>query len=491
MQDIQQLLSQRQDIESIIGFGLADRNLRNNNNYWLTTLQNKFGGVSFLKTYTNDPNINWFYMYQKFVQQELSIHGSNDYEQIGPEEKITLEDGTQQLVEKTFTTFILPFPTIYVFLHYDMIKVGLLTLDGRIYFTIHFDINEGRRFEELTYSNDDGEIDQYLPFKVQKVVSNNDCLYLLTEDYELYVLYITDSEFYDLRKLDIDFQITNIEGNNRYYCGVQGNIPNRFATIRGVYIDEIDSMQYNIEYYNNVTDIKQILFADDGLLILDVQGRLYNTLNNDYGQVGHSVANGINCLNYKFKVKKMYTAGYLTFLQNMNDDVYKLGGSKFYYPRKIAQPYHIRNIIGNEYNYIMYSKFDDFIFKSNVPDNENSDKPNPQFGYKVRGNEYEKDIALVSLGGVSLKMDSDTRDHTYDLFCTPSFSTDSVNTMVLTYGVIEEDDYFLNANKEYIFEEKDNYTPNYVMKIINGRKYLYTRLDNDNNGDLFRILIKE
>jgi hypothetical protein len=522
MEQVQQILSSNQDVNSLIGLGLADVKLRVNNKFWLNSLQNRFGGFSFLKTYTQDPNINWFYMYQKFAQQELIIYGDNGYNQIS------------RVNDAKFTSFILPYPTIQVFVHYHLTYISILTLSGKIY-TIRSGKDDIKHFNELKYwpksskqtreenaaydeamknekdekiklmisekhqlDSDDDVVP--LPFKVQKVVATKELLYMLTEDHDLYVLEYHDAELYDLHKFQFQFEdhemgdmIVSEEQNKVFdivgggsdtYCVVLSKIFNKFATIRGVYIDETKEMQYNIEYHSNVAPIKQIVTADLGFLILDIFGRIYNLGDNDHGQLGHSGGNGISCLNYKSKFKKIYSISDLCLLQDEKDNIYLHG----LYPMKLReQPYSVRNIVGNNKFYIMYSKFDDFLFTERV---DNTDDYNPRHGNNPQLINYDNSISIVFPTGAFLKKESKTRDFTYDIFASffTNNATEDINTMILTYGVIEEDAYFLQMHPE-ILEEKEDSTPNYIIKVIDGKTYLYTRPDNDNNGDLFRIQV--
>jgi len=487
MENIQGILSNRQEVDSLIGLGLSDVNLRVNNKFWLTTLQNKFGGSSFLKTYQDDPQINWFYMYQKYAQQELAIHGDNEYSQISSTKP-----------DETVTSFLLPFPTIQVFIPNNFYIILLLSLNGKIYKTRHRGGGTGRVFEELIYIKQnilqEGEREVLeeegfeLPHKIQKVVCGEDCLFLLTEDYEVYGLELTEGEFYDYRKLDVNFKVTNITGN-KHNCIIYDEVPNKFVTVRGIYNSESDIVEYTFHEYSNVTPIKEIVTAEDGILILDIHGRVYNMLDSSLGQTGHySHGDKISCLNYRFKVKKMYSIGTMSFLQDISDNIYKLGDEKYHYPTLITnQPYIIRNIVGNDRYMILHSKFDDYMFQARIQA-ENIDDYNPMNDNEGFIAKYEKSIALIFPGEIKLKEDINTRDFTYEIFTSNEgkHRADQANTLVLTYGVIEEDKYFLKTHPE-ILVEKENTTPNYIIKNIGGRTYLYTRLGEDD--DLIRIQI--
>jgi len=489
MQEIQQILSQQrqnQDEQTLIELGLSDVKLRVNNKFWLNALENKFGNISLLKTYRDDPNINWFYMYQKYAQQELAIHGNNGYQEVSAEDP-----------ETKGTSFILPFPTIQVFIPFALSSVMLLSLSGKIYLS-EYDMDDERVFNELTYVDVEENISHRqgkdiipkplkLPHKIQKVVPLKECIFLLTEDYELYGLDLNEGEFSDYRKIDLNFKISDITGNE-FYCIVYDTDPTKFAVVEGYFYEEKNLVGYKIREYTNVTQIKQIVAAHSGILILDIHGRVYNMFDNDYGQVGHSSLGGINCLNYKFKVKKIYSIGSMSYLQDTLDNIYKLGSGHYLYPELTSPPYKVRNIVGNNRFMIMYSKFDDFIFEGRLQ-REDIEDYNPLLDSEGMIDTYDKSIAIQFPALITLKHDVNTRDFTYDMFTSVGGGreNDSVHSVVLTYGVIEEDDYFLKMHPE-ILEENTISTPDYVIKDIGGRRYLYTRFTDD--GDLFRIRMK-
>lgn len=501
--DVFGILANIKDSETLIRFGIADKKLAQNQSFWKESLKNKFGISSFLATYEKDPNINWFYMYQKFAIQELALFGDNSDLQLGDDPG---DDGD---------SFIVPFPTIQVLFCRQVKLFMLLSLDGKVYLYRKYNPDK----DKFEYLSD-------IEHKIQKIVSTDSGTFFLTEDNDVYAADLAEGDLFDYKKVDINFKANDIS-EARNYCIIMGPQKNQFTIAypesintevpydpeeRQINPDEIEEdvleggdvlegdfleggileggileeeeeaperiFEIELDHHTNITPIKQVAGTKGGFLILDIFGRVYNYGNNEYSQLGHrSEYNAINCLNYKFKIDHIYSFDRMVYLKDMTGNLYKLG-SGMYFPNYTTEFNFIpiRNVLHTKGSKIfIQSIFDDLhsfgvSYDYNIGSVSNEDEP------------YKKSISIAYPGLMTLKEDPTTLDQTYDAFSAEK------NIMILSYGVIEEDFSFLinmKAKRPELFIEDEKTTPKYVIKEINNQVYWYCRIEDD----MFRVII--
>jgi hypothetical protein len=429
------------DVQAIIGVGLAYPEIANDNLLWKNKLKNAFGIDRFPHYLEKDESINWFHMYQKYRRQEVVL---------------------PDVLKREMVSYILPFPCVEVCDTNPSLpnssRFLFLSLDGKVY---------EKRIEGDFHLFGD------INFKVKKMlVDKNGFGYFLSEDDEVYFSFNNEHLQPFVNKIGISFKVMEIQdfGGNDVFCiGYQRNQYHQHYS----FFDTNGDFQYTSRHYEYFHPIKKIGILDGNGLHLTMNGNLY--------------INTLHFVEYRKKIKDIIRIPGVNFAIVIDEEnkyfiIDKLGYISTVKPNITIKHYNVYDIHCNRSHIYYQLYFDTMLTLDSVafyPQLSNNEII-PYFGLPFLVNySGSKNIGTSFPKELKLKNEYEELDQTYRIF------TSDHNYILLSFGVIEVDFDFIQQLSPFLNDD-GSLAPLYNVKTIGGKSYLYTR---NKNGEMIRCRV--